>query len=63
MFSLLEDIIDVIAFRQFLSKGQKVFFFFFYLILGSILFVGNILLTGVKIFAWFTGLLVGGGKK
>ena len=39
MFSLLDDIIDVIAFRQFLTKGQKIFFFFFYAILGSILFV------------------------
>lgn len=63
MFSLLDDIIDVIAFRQFLSKGQKVFFFFFYLILGSIVFVGNILLLGLKIFNWFLGLLLGGGKK
>ena len=54
MFSLLEDIIDVIAFRKFLSKGQKVFFFFFYMILGSIVFVGNILLLGLKIFNWFT---------
>ena len=63
MFSLLEDIIDVIAFRQFLTKGQKWFFVFFYAILGGILFVGNILLIGVRIFNWFLGLLVGGGKK
>ena len=63
MFTLLEDIVDVIAFRQFLTKGQKWFFVIFYAILGSILLVGNVILLGVKAFAWFMGLLAGSDHK
>lgn len=59
----LNDWIDLIAFRNFLTAGQRLFLVIFYLIIGSIKIVGGILLAGLKVFVWFTGLLVGGGKK
>ena len=59
----LNDWIDLIAFRNFLTAGQRLFLVIFYLIIGSIKILGGILLAGLKIFNWFLGLLVGGNSK
>ena len=54
---MLEGLIDLYIFRDWLTNKQKWFFIIFYLVTGLILLVGYFIIICLKLFIFFLRLL------
>lgn len=54
---MLESLINLYFFRDWLTKKQKWFFIIFYLVIGLILLVGYFIIICLKLFIFFLRLL------